>query len=69
MYPNPVREVLYISVLLPVSYEATLYMPTGVPVLSAVSPASLEMSVLPPGVYFLSIFFHGTTHLYRLLKE
>ena len=27
-----------------------------------------ETIAIPPGVYFLSIFFDGTTHLHRLLK-
>ena len=69
VYPNPVREVLYISVPLSGEYEVTLYALSGVPILSAASPALLVVDALPPGVYFLSVFFDGTTYLHRLLKE
>ena len=54
VWPNPVCEVLYT--------------PTGVPILSAALPNSEEADALPLGVYFLSIFFDGTTHLHRLLE-
>ena len=69
VYPNPVREVLYISVPSSAAYEVVLYTLAGVPILSAASPASLAVDALPPGVYFLSVFFDGTTYLHRLLKE
>ena len=69
VYPNPVREMLYISVPSSAAYEVVLYTLAGVPILSAASPASLAVDALPPGVYFLSVFFDGTTHLHRLLKE
>ena len=70
VYPNPVREVLYIFAPSPIAYEATLYTLSGVPILSAVaSPSSLSVGALSPGVYLLSVFFDDTTHLYRLLKE
>ena len=69
VYPNPVREVLYISVPSSAAYEVVLYTLAGVPILSAASPASLAVDAIPPGVYFLSVFFDGTTHLHRLLKE
>ena len=69
VYPNPVREVLYISVPSSAAYEVVLYTLAGVPILSAAEPASLAVDAFPPGVYFLSVFFDGTTYLHRLLKE
>ena len=69
VYPNPVRAVLHISVPSSAAYEAVLYTLAGVPILSSASPTSLAVDALPPGVYFLSIFFDGTTYLHRLLKE
>lgn len=71
VYPNPVRETLYLSQL-PLGTEIAVFDVLGRAVYSAAATkANLNIStrLWSPGVYMLRLSKDGATHLEKVVKE